>query len=68
MYGMDKKKKKKMIGCGYMSRKEMMYGGSSKRMKKAHGGGIHYYDSIEDKERKCNAMVGMNTMKSSTDK
>ena len=51
-----------------MDRKEMMYGGSSKRMKKAHGGGIHYYDSIQDKERKCNAAVGMNTMKSSTDK
>ena len=68
MYGMDKKKKKKMMGGGYMDRKEMMYGGSSKRMKKAHGGEIHYYDSIEDKERKCNAMVGMNTMKSSTDK
>ena len=49
-------------------RKKMMYGGSSKRMKKAHGGGVHYYESIQEKERKCNDMVGLNTMKSSTDK
>ena len=30
------------------------------RMMYKHGGGVHYYNSIEEKEKKCSEMVGYN--------
>jgi len=53
-YG-DKKRDKKMYG-GMSKKKKMMDGG---RIKYKHGG----YASIQDMEKKCSSMAGMNTMK-----
>jgi hypothetical protein len=53
-YG-DKKRDKKMYG-GMSKKKKMMGGG---RIKYKHGG----YASIQDMEKKCSSMAGMNTMK-----
>ena len=55
MYHGDKKRDKKMYG-GMSKKKKMMGGG---RIKYKHGG----YASIEDMEKKCSSMAGMNTMK-----
>ena len=38
-------------------KKKMKDGG---RAQYKHGGGVHYYNSIEEKEKKCNEMVGYN--------
>ena len=40
----------------YGNRKPMKGG----RMIYKHGGGVHYYNSIEEKEKKCSEMVGYN--------
>lgn len=44
-----------------------MYGGMSKKKKMMDGGRIKYkhggYASIQDMEKKCSSMAGMNTMK-----
>ena len=48
-YSKDKDKRKKM----YKGTKRMAYG----------DGGVVQYTSIEDKVKKCDARVGMNTMK-----
>jgi len=55
MYHGDKKRDKKMYG-GMSKKKKMMGGG---RIKYKHGG----YASIQDMEKKCSSMAGMNTMK-----
>jgi len=38
-------------------KKKMKDGG---RAQYKHGGGVHYYNSIEEKEKKCSEMVGYN--------
>ena len=38
-------------------KKKMKDGGSAQYK---HGGGVHYYNSIEEKEKKCSEMVGYN--------
>lgn len=55
MYHGDKKRDKKMYGG--MSKKKKMMGGGRVQYKK--GG----YASIQDMEKKCGSMTGMNTMK-----
>ena len=49
-----KDKKREMYANG--TRKPMKGG----RMMYKHGGGVHYYNSIEEKEKKCSEMVGYN--------
>jgi hypothetical protein len=49
-----KEKKREMYAYG--NRKPMKGG----RMIYKHGGGVHYYNSIEEKEKKCSEMVGYN--------
>ena len=44
-----------------------MYGGMSKKKKMMGGGRVNYkhggYASVQDMEKKCSSMAGMNTMK-----
>ena len=52
---------------GYKTKRDMYYMGGSKKKKKERmaysDGGVVQYKSIEDKVKKCDARVGMNTMK-----
>lgn len=63
-YG-DKKRDKKMYGG--MSRDKKMYGGMAKKKKMMGGGRVNYkhggYASVQEMEKKCSSMAGMNTMK-----
>ena len=40
-----------------------MYSYGGQRMGYANGGNVTHYKTIQEKERKCNSKVGMNTMK-----
>ena len=51
-----KHKKREMYAYGTEKRKPMKGG----RMMYKHGGGVHYYNSIKEKEKKCSEMVGYN--------
>jgi len=43
--------------------KRMGYRYGSSRMNYNTGGNVTHYKTIQEKERKCNSKVGMNTMK-----
>jgi hypothetical protein len=50
-----------------MGRSSLMYGGMAKKKKMMGGGRVNYkhggYASVQEMEKKCSSMAGMNTMK-----